>query len=46
MTEAEITALRTRVDNALNRQKKVNQMAKKTKPMPKPAPKKGKGKGC
>lgn len=46
MTEAEIRALRTRVDNAINRQKKVNDMAKKTKPKPMPAPKKGKGKGC
>ena len=45
MTESEIRALRTRVDSALNRQKKVNEMAKKTKPTPKPAPKKGKGKG-
>jgi hypothetical protein len=45
MTEEEIRALRTRVDNALQRQK-VNEMAK-TKPKPKPMPKpKGKGKGC
>lgn len=44
MTEEEIRALRTRVDNALQRQK-VNEMAKKTKPKPMPKPK-GKGKGC
>ena len=41
MTDAEIRALRQRIE-----QGKVN-MAKKTKPAPKPAPKSGKGKkGC